>query len=184
LVVIAGLASSDPIIKDDPSSSRFVRQVSPSASTSTVNVPVIDGATIQTMTRVIQTDDDSTKPMKTPPITTRISGLPISLPFSPHCIHNNNCAFIGLELYVIINILDPFTCGNILCAGDTQCTHWTHEPHKNGGTCTLHKAPGSTGGWSTPTARDVGCTCGHIPKRSCGVGSLLSLCLGLDLTVL
>jgi hypothetical protein len=115
---------------------------------------------------------------------TRLGGLPIPLPFSPHCIHNNNCAFIGLELYIIINILDPFTCGNILCAGDTQCTHFTHDPHRNGGTCTLHKAPGSAGGWSTPTPHNSGITCGHIPKRSCGAGSLLSLCLGLDLGIL
>ena len=61
IVMVVAAASTDPAITtaaDDSSplnyrtdSARFTRQVSPS-STSTVNVPVIDGATIQTMTPV------------------------------------------------------------------------------------------------------------------------------------
>jgi hypothetical protein len=104
------------------------------------------------------------------------------LPNSPQCVYNNNCAFIGLQLYVVLNILDPVVCGNDVCAGDAQCTHFTHNPVT--GQCILHKAPGTGGGWATTTPTSVGSVCGHIPKRSCGAGSLLSLCLGLNLGIL
>ena len=114
-----------------------------------------------------------------------VGGLPILgglLPNSPQCVYNNNCQFLGLNLYVVLNILDPVVCGNEICAGDAQCTHFTHNPITK--ECILHKAPGTGGGWATLTPSVLGTVCGHIPKRSCGAGSLLSLCLGLNVGLL
>ena len=105
-----------------------------------------------------------------------VGGLPILgglLPNSPQCVYNNNCQFLGLNLYVVLNILDPVVCGNEICAGDAQCTHFTHNPITK--ECILHKAPGTGGGWATLTPSVLGTVCGHIPKRSCGAGSLLSM---------
>ena len=47
-----------------------------------------------------------------------VGGLPILgglLPNSPQCVYNNNCQFLGLNLYVVLNILDPVVCGNEIC---------------------------------------------------------------------
>jgi hypothetical protein len=72
-----------------------------------------------------------------------VGGLPILggglLPNSPQCVYNNNCQFLGLNLYVVLNILDPVVCGNEICAGDAQCTHFTHNPITE--ECILQKDP-------------------------------------------
>lgn len=107
--------------------------------------------------------------------------IPTTYPNSPPCVYDTNCNFIGLDLYIIVNVLSPLTCGNVLCSSDTRCTHFTHNAATN--TCSLKSAPGSGGGWSTPVPSPSGYTCGHIPPRSCGSGSLISVCLGLNINL-
>ncbi len=105
-------------------------------------------------------------------------------PNTPQCVYCTNCNFIGFDLYLVINILSPITCGNIICGGDSRCTHFVHDPNTNGGTCLLKQSAGSGGLWSTPVTSPSGVVCGHIPKRSCAPASLISLCLDLNLNIL
>ncbi|XP_057376894.1 uncharacterized protein LOC130698103 isoform X1 [Daphnia carinata] len=108
----------------------------------------------------------------------------LTLPIDTSGISLNACIFIGLEIKIIINILDPLACSRI-CARDSNCTHFTHEPLKNGGICTLHSAPGLGKEWSTPASGISGATCSHIPKKNCvsSDGSLINLCVDLALKI-
>ena len=111
----------------------------------------------------------------------RQSGLPLNLANSQPCVYNTNCNFIGLDLYVVINVLSPLTCGNVHCSADSRCTHFTYDDlTKN---CYLKSAPGSGGGWSTPVPSPSGHTCGHVPLRSCPSGSLISICIGVGINL-
>ncbi|EFX82209.1 hypothetical protein DAPPUDRAFT_241393 [Daphnia pulex] len=104
--------------------------------------------------------------------------------FQPHsedCVYTNNRQFLGLVLYVRINVASALVCGNTVCSSDPRCTHFTYNPNVNGGTCTLCSQPGSGGTWSVPTPPSSHIVCGHIPRRSCNPNALISICLGLDL---
>jgi hypothetical protein len=103
------------------------------------------------------------------------------LPHSEDCVYTNNRQFLGLVLYVRINIRSALECGNTVCSRDPKCTHFTYNPNLNGGTCTLCSQPGSGGTWSVPTLPSRRIVCGHIPRRSCHPNALISVCLGLDL---
>jgi hypothetical protein len=103
------------------------------------------------------------------------------LPNSEECVYTNNRQFLGLVLYVRINVASALECGNAICSSDPRCTHFTYNPNVNGGTCTLCSQPGSGGTWSVPTPPSSRIVCGHIPKRSCNPNALLSVCLGLNL---
>ena len=86
-----------------------------------------------------------------------------TLPFTYPCLYQTNCNFLTLDLYAVVNILSPLTCGNVICGGDSRCTHFTHDPNTNGGTCYIKSVPNSGGGWYTPTPPSTGIICGHIP---------------------
>lgn len=107
-----------------------------------------------------------------------------SLQNTPNCVYSTNCNFITVDLYVVINILSPLTCGNEICGSDERCTHFVYNPNVNGGSCFLKSVPQSGGRWATPVTSPSGIVCGHIPKRSCGTGSLINICLDLDLDIL
>jgi hypothetical protein len=108
--------------------------------------------------------------------------LPSTLqPHSEDCVYTNNRMFLGLVLYVRINVASALVCGNTICSSDPRCTHFTYNPNADGGTCTLCSQPGSGGTWSVPTPPSSRIVCGHIPKRSCNPNALISICLGLDL---
>lgn len=122
-----------------------------------------------------------------PPVTVlpTLPTVPVTLPTVPTLppinttIFNPNCSFIGLEISVVLNILDPLVCGKVLCVDNPQCTHFTHDPTKDGGTCVLHKSTDT----SAPTLKGSTSTCGHIPNRSCHGNALLTLCLDLGLNI-
>jgi hypothetical protein len=108
--------------------------------------------------------------------------LPLtSQPNSEDCVYTYNRQFIGLVLYVQINVGSALQCGNTICSSDPQCTHFTYNPNVDGGTCTLYSQPGSGGAWSIPTPSSSRIVCGHIPKRSCNPNVVISICLGLGL---
>ncbi|KAK4030535.1 hypothetical protein OUZ56_023778 [Daphnia magna] len=140
------------------------------------DVPIIDGSTLLKELASVQS----------PTTGIRQASSAISLPIdtSAISISLNSCIFIGLKLSIVINILDPVACSKI-CASNSDCTHFTHEPLQNGGTCTLHKAPGLGNEWSSPAPRSSGATCGYVPKDKCvsSDGSLLNLCLYLALKI-
>jgi len=115
------------------------------------------------------------------PATKLIIPPPTFLPNSEDCVYTNNRQFLGLTLYVRINVASALECGNTICSSDPRCTHFTYNPNVNGGTCTLCSQPGSGGSWSVPTPPSSHIVCGHIPKRSCSPSALISVCLGLDL---
>ncbi|XP_046641425.1 uncharacterized protein LOC124326565 [Daphnia pulicaria] len=102
-------------------------------------------------------------------------------PYSEDCIYTYNRQFLGLVLYVRINVGSALVCGNEICSSDSRCTHFTYNPLLNGGTCTLYSQPLSGGAWSVPTPPLSRIVCGHIPKRSCSPNALISICLGLDI---
>ena len=106
------------------------------------------------------------------------------LPNSEDCVYTHNRQFLGLVLYVRVNIRSALECGNIVCSSDPKCTHFTYNPHVNGGTCTLCSQPGSGGAWSVPTPPSRDIVCGHIPRRSCNPNALISICLGLGIGIL
>jgi hypothetical protein len=106
------------------------------------------------------------------------------LPNSEECVYTNNRQFLGLVLYVRVNIGSALECGNSICSSDARCTHFTYNPNVNGGTCTLCSQPGSGGTWSVPTPPANNIVCGHIPRRSCNPNALLSVCLGLGIGIL
>ncbi|XP_059353422.1 uncharacterized protein LOC132088544 [Daphnia carinata] len=154
--------------------SRMRRQV-PSTDvkqeTSTSNsVPIIDGPTLLTELASVQS----------PTIGVRQASSAISLPADTSAISLNSCIFIELKLVIIINILHPVSCSTI-CARNS---HFTHEPLKSGGTCTLHKPPVRvvSGRFPHPEARTP--FVGTSPRTSVSSdGSLLNLCLDLGLSI-
>uniref|UniRef100_A0A0P6FWE7 Brain chitinase and chia n=2 Tax=Daphnia magna TaxID=35525 RepID=A0A0P6FWE7_9CRUS len=141
------------------------------------NVPIIDGTTLLKDLAIVQSPTDAVRQ--------GTSSL-ITLPIDTSAISLDACIFIGLKIKIIINILDPLVCSRI-CASDANCTHFTHEPLKSGGTCTLHSAPGLGKEWSTPAPKNSGATCGQIPnKKKCvsSNGSLINLCVDLGLKII
>lgn len=141
------------------------------------NVPIIDGTTLLKDLAIVQSPTDAVRQ--------GTSSL-ITLPIDTSAISLDACIFIGLKIKIIINILDPLVCSRI-CASDANCTHFTHEPLKSGGTCTLHSAPGLGKEWSTPAPKNSGATCGQIPKEKKCVssnGSLINLCVDLGLKII
>ncbi|XP_045032863.1 uncharacterized protein LOC116927201 [Daphnia magna] len=141
------------------------------------NVPIIDGTTLLKDLAIVQSPTDAVRQ--------GTSSL-ITLPIDTSAISLDACIFIGLKIKIIINILDPLVCSRI-CASDANCTHFTHEPLKSGGTCTLHSAPGLGKEWSTPAPKNSGATCGQTPnKKKCvsSDGSLINLCVDLGLKII
>lgn len=141
------------------------------------NVPIIDGTTLLKDLAIVQSPTDAVRQ--------GTSSL-ITLPIDTSAISLDACIFIGLKIKIIINILDPLVCSRI-CASDANCTHFTHEPLKSGGTCTLHSAPGLGKEWSTPAPKNSGATCGQTPnKKKCvsSNGSLINLCVDLGLKII
>lgn len=162
------------------------------------NVPIIDGTTLLKDLAIVQVLVSIQFPPKrsilnqsfklqspTDAVRQGTSSL-ITLPIDTSAISLDACIFIGLKIKIIINILDPLVCSRI-CASDANCTHFTHEPLKSGGTCTLHSAPGLGKEWSTPAPKNSGATCGQIPKEKKCVssnGSLINLCVDLGLKII
>lgn len=141
------------------------------------NVPIIDGTTLLKDLAIVQSPTDAVRQ--------GTSSL-ITLPIDTSAISLDACIFIGLKIKIIINILDPLVCSRI-CASDANCTHFTHEPLKSGGTCTLHSAPGLGKEWSTPAPKNSGATCGQTPNKTKCVssnGSLINLCVDLGLKII
>lgn len=141
------------------------------------NVPIIDGTTLLKDLAIVQSPTDAVRQ--------GTSSL-ITLPIDTSAISLDACIFIGLKIKIIINLLDPLVCSRI-CASDATCTHFSHEPFKSGGTCTLHSAPGLGKEWSTPAPKNSGATCGQIPKEKKCVssnGSLINLCVDLGLKII
>lgn len=162
------------------------------------NVPIIDGTTLLKDLAIVQVLVSIQFPPKrsilnqsfklqspTDAVRQGTSSL-ITLPIDTSAISLDACIFIGLKIKIIINILDPLVCSRI-CASDANCTHFTHEPLKSGGTCTLHSAPGLGKEWSTPAPKNSGATCGQTPnKKKCvsSNGSLINLCVDLGLKII
>lgn len=141
------------------------------------NVPIIDGTTLLKDLAIVQSPTDAVRQ--------GTSSL-ITLPIDTSAISLDACIFIGLKIKIIINLLDPLVCSRI-CASDANCTHFTHEPLKSGGTCTLHSAPGLGKEWSTPAPKNSGATCGQTPNKTKCVssnGSLINLCVDLGLKII
>lgn len=162
------------------------------------NVPIIDGTTLLKDLAIVQVLVSIQFPPKrsilnqsfklqspTDAVRQGTSSL-ITLPIDTSAISLDACIFIGLKIKIIINILDPLVCSRI-CASDANCTHFTHEPLKSGGTCTLHSAPGLGKEWSTPAPKNSGATCGQTPNKTKCVssdGSLINLCVDLGLKII
>lgn len=87
--------------------------------------------------------------------------VPIALPLDTSAISLNSCIFIYLKTAIVVGIIDPHACSKF-CARNSECTHFTNEPLKSGGTSTLHKAPGLGSDWSPPAPQRSGVTCGHM----------------------
>ncbi|XP_045033193.1 uncharacterized protein LOC116927199 [Daphnia magna] len=141
------------------------------------NVPIIDGTTLLKDLAIVQSPTD---------VVRQGTSSLITLPIDTSAISLDACIFIGLKIKIIINILDPLVCSRI-CASDANCTHFTHEPLKSGGTCTLHSAPDLGKEWSTPAPKNSGATCGQTPnKKKCvsSNGSLINLCVDLGLKII
>ncbi|KAI9563425.1 hypothetical protein GHT06_010888 [Daphnia sinensis] len=138
------------------------------------DVPIIDGTSLLKELETI----------KSPTANVRQGTSSLTLPIDTSAISLNACIFIGLEIKIIINILDPVACSRI-CARDSNCTHFSHKLLENGGTCTLHSAPGSSKDGLTTVSGKSGATCGQIPKKNCvsSDGSLINLCLDLALKI-
>ncbi|KZS02416.1 Uncharacterized protein APZ42_000553 [Daphnia magna] len=93
--------------------------------------------------------------------TQTVKFVPIALPLDTSAISLNSCIFIYLKTAIVVGIIDPHACSKF-CARNSECTHFTNEPLKSGGTSTLHKAPGLGSDWSPPAPQRSGVTCGHM----------------------